>query len=125
MARLQAAKPEVMKRQMDLLNARYDPSDRPAQGVTMSRGKSMQEGARVKLPTGFTWDKLMIVSPEERREKNLFPAGFFPLPPPGPPGKRYDLLQVRHLSLTMSDYLTRSWVAVTAWYRAGACGLWC
>jgi cytochrome c peroxidase len=85
MARMKAAKPEVMMRQMDLLNARYDLSDRPAQGVTMSRGKSMQEGVRVKLPTGFTWDKLVIVSPEEMREKNLFPAGFFPLPHPNHP----------------------------------------
>lgn len=39
MARMKAAKPEVMKRQMDLLGMRYDLSNRPASGVMMSRGK--------------------------------------------------------------------------------------
>ena len=37
MARMKAAKPEVMKRHMDLLNERYDLSDNPAKDVTMSR----------------------------------------------------------------------------------------
>jgi cytochrome c peroxidase len=82
MTRMKAAKPEVMKRQMDLLNERYDLSNRPAAGVTMSRGKPVQEGVRVKLPMGMTWDTLAGMSPEEIREKNLFPAGFFPLPHP-------------------------------------------
>ena len=39
LARMSAAKAGVMKRQMDLLGARYDLSDRPASGVTMSRGR--------------------------------------------------------------------------------------
>jgi cytochrome c peroxidase len=85
MARWKAAKPEIMKRQMDLLNARYDLSDRPAKGVTMSRGKPIQEGVRVKLPEGMTWEKLGAMSPEEIREKDLWPAGFFPLPHPNHP----------------------------------------
>ena len=38
-ARMSAAKPEIMDRQMKLLEERYDLSDRPAKGVTMSRGK--------------------------------------------------------------------------------------
>ena len=82
MGRMKAAKPEVMKRQMDLLNERYDLSNRPAAGVTMSRGKPVQEGIRIKLPAGMTWERLAGMSPEEIREKNLFPAGFFPLPHP-------------------------------------------
>src|SRR4030095_4719146 len=73
LARMKAAKPEVMKRQMDLLTARYDLSNRPAQGVTMTRGKAIQEGVRVKLPTGMTWEKLGAASPDEIREKDLFP----------------------------------------------------
>ena len=63
MARMKAAKPEVMKRQMDLLAERYDLSDRPGEGVAMSRGKAVQAGVRVKLPTGMTWDKLSEMSP--------------------------------------------------------------
>jgi hypothetical protein len=82
MARMKGAKPEVMKRQMDLLGARYDLSNRPAQGVTMSRGKPIQEGVRVKLPRDMGWEKLAAMTPEEIHEKNLFPAGFFPLPQP-------------------------------------------
>jgi cytochrome c peroxidase len=85
MARMKAAKPGVMKRQMDLLNERYDLSNRPAAGVTMSRGKSVQDGARAKLPAGMTWERLAGMSPEEVREKGLFPAGFFPLPHPNHP----------------------------------------
>jgi cytochrome c peroxidase len=82
MARMKAAKPEVMKRQMDLLDGRYDLSNRPSAGATMSRGKPVQEGVRVKLQVGVTWETLAGMSPEEIREKNVFPAGFLPLPHP-------------------------------------------
>lgn len=85
MARMKAAKPEIMKRQIDLLNARYDLSDRPANDVTMSSGKPVQEGVRVKLSNDTSWNKLAAASPEEIREKGLFPAGFFPLPHPNHP----------------------------------------
>jgi len=85
MERMKAAKPEVMKRQMDLLEERYDLGDRPAQGVTMTRGKPVQEGVRVKLPAGATWEQLAGLSPEEIKAKNLWPAGFFPLPHPNHP----------------------------------------
>jgi hypothetical protein len=57
LARMRAGKAAVMKRQMDLLGARYDLSDRPAAGVTMSRGKAVQDGVRVRLPAGATWTR--------------------------------------------------------------------
>ena len=82
MARMKAAKPEVMKRQMDLLNERYDLSDKPAKGVTMSRGKPIQDGVRAKLPSDVTWEELAEMTPDEIREKGLFPKGFLPLPHP-------------------------------------------
>lgn len=82
LARMKAAKSEIMKRQMDLLEQRYDLSDRPAEGVTMSRGKPVQEGIRVKLPAGMTWAALGEMSPGEIREKDLYPKGFLPLPHP-------------------------------------------
>ena len=85
LARMKAAKPEVMKRHMDLLNERYDLSNRSAAGVTMSRGKPIQEGVRVKLPKGVTWQTLAAMSSEEIRAKDLFPAGFYPLPHPNHP----------------------------------------
>ena len=81
-APLRAAKPDVEKRQADLLSSRYDLADRPATGATMSRGKPVQEGVRVKLPAGTSWDALATMSPADIRQKNLFPAGFLPLPHP-------------------------------------------
>jgi len=84
-ARMSAAKAEVMKRQMELLAARYELGDRPASGVTMSRGKPIQEGVRVKPPSVVTWDTLAGMSADEIRDKGLFPAGFMPLPHPNHP----------------------------------------
>jgi cytochrome c peroxidase len=80
MSRMSAAKPEIMRRQTTLLDQRYDLSNRPAQGVTMSRGKALQQGVRVKLPSGFTWEKLAALTPDETKERDLFPQGFLPLP---------------------------------------------
>jgi cytochrome c peroxidase len=85
MARMSAAKPAIQKRQTDLLNERYDLADRPAQGATMSRGKPLQEGVRVKLPAGTTWDRLAALTPAQIRDQNLYPKGFFPLPHPNHP----------------------------------------
>jgi cytochrome c peroxidase len=82
MARMKADKPEIMKRQMDLLDERYDLSNKPAKDVTMSRGKAIQEGIRVKLAEGITWQQLGEMIPDEIREKDLFPKGFLPLPHP-------------------------------------------
>ncbi len=80
--RLQAEKPGFAKRQQALLAERYDLADRPAGGATMSRGKPVQGGVRVTLPAGMTWDKLAAVSPEEIKGRQLWPAGFLPLPHP-------------------------------------------
>ena len=82
MARMKAAQPAIQKRQADLLAERYDLANRPAAGATMSRGKPIQEGVRVKLPAGTTWDQLATMSPSEIRDRNLLPAGFYPLPHP-------------------------------------------
>ena len=80
--RLQKEKPDFAKRQEDLLAERYDMADRPAKGVTMSKGKPVQDGVRVRLPKELTWQELAALSPEEIKSKNLWPAGFFPLPHP-------------------------------------------
>jgi cytochrome c peroxidase len=82
MARMAAEKPAIMKRQMELLGERYDLSDCPAEGVTMSKGKPVQGGVRVKLPAGMTWQMLAEMMPGEICEKDLWPKGFLPLPHP-------------------------------------------
>lgn len=79
---LQGEKPKFAKRQQDLLTQRYDLANRPAAGVTMAGGKPVQGGVRVKLPGGVSWDQLAAMSPEEIRAKDLWPAGFYPLPHP-------------------------------------------
>jgi cytochrome c peroxidase len=77
----QAAKAAVMQRQRTLLTERYDLADRPAAGVMMSGGrKAVQQGVRVKLPSGVTWDRLAAMPSDESRDKDLFPRGFLPLP---------------------------------------------
>ena len=80
MDRMVKAKPEVMARQMALLAERYDLSDRPMAGVTMSGGKAIQAGPRVKLPDSVTWESLAAMTPAEIKAKGMFPKGFLPLP---------------------------------------------
>ena len=82
MARMSAAKAEIVRRQLALLDQRYDLGDHPAQGVTMSKGKPVQQDVRVKLPAGASWDQLAKMSPDQIKERDLFPAGFQPLPHP-------------------------------------------
>src|SRR5215210_4198313 len=77
----EAAKPAVMQRQQTLLEQRYDLGDRPIPGQMMSGGrKPVQGGVRVKLPQGVTWDDLSAMTPDQIRERGLFPSGFLPLP---------------------------------------------
>ena len=78
--RMAAAKAGIMKRQMDLLEERYDLSDHPASGVVMDRTKPVQEGVRVKLSRGVTWAELSKETPDQIRDKGGFPQGFLPLP---------------------------------------------
>jgi cytochrome c peroxidase len=80
--RMSRAKPVIMQRQQRLLEQRYDLADRPIEGVTMSGGKAIQGGVRVRLPRQMTWDRLAAMSPDEIRRRNLWPAGFLPLPHP-------------------------------------------
>ncbi|WP_279222908.1 cytochrome B6 [Stutzerimonas kunmingensis] len=83
--RMKAARPAIERRQQELLARRYDLANRPANGVTMFRGKPVQEGIRVKLPKGVTWQQLAGLSPDEIKTRDLYPAGFLPLSHPNHP----------------------------------------
>jgi len=109
MARMSGAKAAVMQRQMALLAERYDLSDRPVTGITMGRGKAVQEGVRVKLPAGATWDALAKMTPEEIRDKGLYPAGFMPLPHPNHPegGMLFPLFMITEVKKQTGRDLTR------------------
>ena len=75
-----AMQPEVMQRQQQLLESRYDLSDRPSD-VMMSGGrKAVQRGVRTKLPEGIDWAQLAEMSPADVRARDVWPAGFRPLP---------------------------------------------
>jgi cytochrome c peroxidase len=108
-SRMKAAKPAVMKRQMDLLNARYDLANKPAAGVTMSKGKAIQDGVRVKLSGGMTWDKLGAMTPDEIRGKDLWPAGLYPLPHPNHPegGMTFPKFEIDEIKKQEGRDLTR------------------
>lgn len=80
--RMSAEKPAIEKTHAELLAKRYDLRNDPVPGVTMARQKAVQQGVRVLLPKGTTWENLAKMTPEEVREKDLWPAGFFPLPHP-------------------------------------------
>lgn len=77
----EAAKPAVMARQQALLRERYDLADKPMRNVKMSGGrKYVQDGVRVRLKSGVTWDQLAQLKPDEIRSRDLLPEGFRPLP---------------------------------------------
>ncbi|MBX7256074.1 MAG: cytochrome B6 [Candidatus Hydrogenedentes bacterium] len=80
--RMSEKKPEIEKAHKEFLESRYDLSDRPSATAKMSRGKPVQEGVRVKLPAGVTWNQLAKMKPETIKEKGLFPAGLLPLSHP-------------------------------------------
>jgi cytochrome c peroxidase len=109
MARLKADKARVEREHAALLAARYDLSNRPARGVTMFRGKAVQEGPRAKLAPGVTWDALGAMTPADIRAKNLFPAGFMPLPHPNHPvgGMVFPKFQIDELKRQEGRDLTR------------------
>jgi len=109
MANKIAEKPEAMQRQLELLQVRYDLTDRPA-AVTMTRGKPVQQGARVRLPGGITtFEQLATLPAETIRAQDAFPAGFFPLPHPKQPegGMLFPHFQIEELLAQTGRNLTR------------------
>jgi cytochrome c peroxidase len=82
MERMKSEKADIMQRQMDLLEERYDLSDNPAKEFSMSSGKAVQQGVRVKLPGKMKWRDLAELTPSQIRERGLYPKGFLPLPHP-------------------------------------------
>jgi cytochrome c peroxidase len=109
MARMRAAQPAIQKRQADLLAERYDLASSAAAGVTMSRGKPVQAGVRARLPAGATWEQLANTTPNDIRERDLFPKAFFPLPHPNHPegGMLFPKLEIEEIKKQEARDLTR------------------
>src|SRR5258707_8131377 len=77
-ARDKAAKAGVMAAHQRLLDERYDLTRRVDESVRMTRGKPIPVGPTAKLKGGVTWEQLGQMSPQEIRDKGVFP--YLPLP---------------------------------------------
>jgi len=109
MARMITEKPAVLKRQLNLLQERYDLRNDPAPGVTMTRGKAVQLGVRVKLAPGMSWAKLAAMTSAEIRNGDHFPPGFLPLPHPNHPegGMLFPQFEINEIKQQEGRDLTR------------------
>jgi cytochrome c peroxidase len=107
--RMQAAKAGVTKQHNALLAERYDLGNRAAKAAKMSRGKAVQAGVRARLAKGLTWDALGAMTPEEVRDKGVFPAGFMPLPHPNQPegGMLFPEVHIKEIKKQEGRDLTR------------------
>lgn len=77
-SRDKAAKARVMAVHQKYLEERYDLRRRVDETVRMTRGKPIPVGPTARLKSGTTWEQLGSMSPEEIRDKGLFP--YLPLP---------------------------------------------
>src|SRR5258708_11675785 len=69
MARMKAAQPAIQKRQADLLTERYDLANRPAAGVTTTRGQPVPDGVRAKPPAATSLDPHARMTPADIRQR--------------------------------------------------------
>jgi cytochrome c peroxidase len=107
--RMQGAKAGVTKQHNALLAERYDLGNRASKAAKMSRGKPVQAGVRARLAKGLTWDALGAMTPDEVREKGVFPAGFMPLPHPNQPegGMLFPEFHIKEIKKQEGRDLTR------------------
>ena len=75
-----AVRDDVLQKQQELLELRYDLSDDPSDVLMSAERKAVQQGVRVRLHGDVTWDELNAMSPAQIKERNLFPMGFRSLP---------------------------------------------
>lgn len=77
-------KSALMNKHKQLLNERYDLSEKVNRKATMSGGKPIPVGPTVKLKKGLSWAALSQMSPAEIKQKASFP--YLPLPHVSPDG---------------------------------------
>jgi cytochrome c peroxidase len=80
---LVATKSKVMATQRALLESRYYLEPKLDPVVKMSRGKPLVVGPTAKLPQGMDWATLAAMSPEDIRQKDVFPYKALPHPAQG------------------------------------------
>jgi len=75
-----AKRDKVNQRQTGLLDERNDLADNPSEVWMSGERKKVQQGIRVKLPEGMTWERLGAMTPQQIHDQKVFPKGFRPLP---------------------------------------------
>jgi len=89
-----AARPKVMATHMELLNSRYDLTPKHEPNLTMSRGKPICVGPTAKLRDGLTFEDLAAMTPDEIKEKGVFPYPPLPHPKHTPGGQVFPDMQI-------------------------------
>ncbi len=74
------AKPMVMAKQRELLETRYHLEPKLDPEAKMSRGKPLCVGPTARLADGLTWEALGAMTPEQIRERGVFPYPSLPHP---------------------------------------------
>ena len=82
-ARDRAARARLNAAAQKLLEQRYDLRRNVDANVKMTRGKPIPVGPTAKLKNGVTWDQLGGMSPDQIKQRDLFP--YLPLPHPNHP----------------------------------------
>lgn len=88
------AKPEVMAKQKDLLESRYNLEPKFEEGLAMTRGKPIPVGPTARLAEGETWDDLAEMSPQEIRDEGVFPYPSLPHPKHVAGGQVFPAMQI-------------------------------
>ncbi len=96
-ARDKAAKASVNETAQRLLEQRYDLTRRVDESVKMTRGKPIPVGPTAKLKGGVSWEQLGRMTPDEIKQKELFP--YLPLPHPNHPvgGMLFPQIEIKAL----------------------------
>lgn len=89
-----AEKDKIMAAQRKLLESRYILEPKLDPEAKMSRGKPLPVGPTARLPDGVTWDQLGQLSPEEIRERQLFPYPSLPHPKQVAGGQVFPKIQI-------------------------------
>ncbi len=87
-------KPEVMARQRQLLERRYDLTPKTDPQAKMSRGKPLCVGPTARLAQGLTFEKLAEMAPEQIRQGDLFPFPSLPHPKHTTGGQVFPQMQI-------------------------------
>ena len=89
--KMQTGKPDVMRRQQALLEARYDLANRRPPASRCPAARPSRTACASSSPAGTTWEQLARMTPDEIRNKDAVPARLPAAAAPEPPRGRHAL----------------------------------